>query len=54
MCVFVYECLGVGWGGVGGRGEGIEGMGEWRWEDTPCRTFRLCHKQLHIGIYCER
>lgn len=29
-------------------GEGVV-VGEWRWADILCRTFRLCHKQLHIG-----
>lgn len=48
LMVCVRVCLrvsdwrqGIGWGwGV---------VGEWKWEDTPCRTSRLCHRQLHTG-----
>ena len=48
LMVCVRVCLrvshwrqGIGWGW------GVEG--EWKWEDTPCRTSRLCHRQLHTG-----
>lgn len=26
---------------------------EWKWEETPCRTFRLHHKQLHTGNFVK-
>lgn len=32
---------------------GLGVVGEWKWENTPCRTFRLCHKQLHVGIFVK-